>query len=92
MSAVKLYPNDPRVAAVAAGKAYENGDIDKAIELYKKAGNSEEVINNLACCYLKKGDYENAKACLEKLSDSKLTETNANELRKVYLNNKFFGK
>ncbi|MBR3065602.1 MAG: tetratricopeptide repeat protein [Bacteroidales bacterium] len=91
-TAVKLYPNDPRVAAVAAGKAYENGDIDKAIELYKKAGNSEEVINNLACCYLKKGDYENAKACLEKLSDSKLTETNANELRKVYLNNKFFGK
>ena len=91
-SAVKLYPNDPRVAAVAAGKAYENGDIDKAIDLYKKAGNSEEVMNNLACCYLKKGDYENAKACLEKLSDSKLSETNANELRKVYLNNKFFGK
>ena len=91
-TAVKLYPNDPRVAAVAAAKAYEDGNIDKAIELYKKAGNTEEVMNNLACCYLKKGDYENAKACLEKLSDSKLTETNANELRKVYLNNKFFGK
>lgn len=91
-TAVKLYPNDARVAAAAAAKAYENGNIDKAIELYKKAGNSEEVMNNLACCYLKKGDYENAKACLEKLSDSKLSETNANELRKVYLNNKFFNK
>ena len=91
-SAVKLYPNDARVAAAAAAKAYEDGNIDKAIELYKKAGNTEEVMNNLACCYLKKGDYENAKACLEKLGDSKLTETNANELRKVYLNNKFFNK
>lgn len=91
-SAVKLYPNDTRVAAAAAAKAYEDGNIDKAIDLYKKAGNSEEVMNNLACCYLKKGDYENAKACLDKLSDSKLTETNANELRKVYLNNKFFNK
>ena len=91
-SAVKLYPNDQRVAAAAAAKAYEDGNIDKAIDLYKKAGNSEEVMNNLACCYLKKGDYENAKACLEKLSDSKLSETNANELRKVYLNNKFFNK
>jgi len=32
-NAVKLYPNDPRVAAVAAAKAYEAGNIDKAIEL-----------------------------------------------------------
>ena len=91
-NAVKLYPNDPRVAAVAAAKAYEAGNIDKAIELYKKAGNSEEVYNNLAACYLAKGDAENAKACLEKVTDPKLSETNANELRKVVLNNKFFGK
>ena len=90
--AVKLYPNDARVAAVAAAKAYEAGDVDKAIELYKKAGDSEEVMNNLACCYLKKGDYDNAKACLEKAEDLKTAETNANELRKVYLNNKFFSK
>ena len=91
-NAVKLYPNDPRVAAVAAAKAYEAGNIDKAIELYKKAGNSEEVYNNLAACYLAKGDAENAKACLEKVTDPQLSETNANELRKVVLNNKFFGK
>ena len=91
-NAVKLYPNDPRVAAVAAAKAYEACNIDKAIELYKKAGNSEEVYNNLAACYLAKGDAENAKACLEKVTDPKLSETNANELRKVVLNNKFFGK
>ena len=91
-NAVKIYPNDPRVAAVAAAKEYEAGNIDKAIELYKKAGNSEEVYNNLAACYLAKGDAENAKACLEKVTDPKLSETNANELRKVVLNNKFFGK
>ena len=91
-NAVKLYPNDPRVAAVAAAKAYEAGNIDKAIELYKKAGNTEEVYNNLAACYLAKGDAENAKACLEKVTDPQLSETNANELRKVVLNNKFFGK
>lgn len=91
-SAVKLYPNDTRVAAVAAAKAYEDGNIDRAIELYKKAGNSEEVMNNLACCYLKKGDYDNAKACLEKAENLKMAETNANELRKVFLNKKFFNK
>ena len=91
-NAVKLYPNDPRVAAVAAAKEYEAGNIDKAIELYKKAGNTEEVMNNLAACYLAKGDAENAKACLDKVTDPQLSETNANELRKVILNNKFFGK
>ena len=89
--AVELYPNDARVAAAAAAKAYEDGNIDKAIELYKKAGNTEEVYNNLAACYLAKGDAENAKACLEKVTDKKLAETNGNELRKVVLNNKFFG-
>ena len=91
-SAVELYPNDPRVAAVAAERAFADGNIDRAIELYKKAGNTEEVMNNLACCYLKKGDFDNAKACLEKAENLKIAETNANELRKVYLNNKFFGK
>jgi len=80
------------VAAVAAAREYEAGNIDKAIELYKKAGNSEEVMNNLACCYLMKSDFENAKACLEKAENLKTAGTNANELRKVYLNNKFFGK
>jgi len=90
--AVELYPNDARVAAVAAAKAYEAGDVDKAIELYKKAGNTEEVYNNLACCYLVKGDAENAKACLEKAENLKIAETNANELRKVVLNNKYFNK
>jgi len=91
-TAVKLYPNDTRVAAVAAAKAYDKGDIDRAIELYKKAGNTEEVYNNLACCYLLKGDATNAKACLEKAENLKVAETNANELRKVVLNNKFFNK
>ena len=90
--AIKLYPDDARVAAVAAAKEYEAGNIDKAIELYKKAGNTEEVMNNLACCYLLKGDAENAKACLDKAQDLKIAETNANELRKVVLNNKYFGK
>ena len=88
--AIELYPDDARVAAVAAAKEYEAGNIDKAIELYKKAGNSEEVLNNLACCYLLKGDAENAKACLEKAENLKIAETNANELRKVVLNNKYF--
>ena len=91
-NAVKLYPNDARVAAVAAEKFYNDGNIDKALELYKKAGNTEEVYNNLACCYLLKSDFDNAKACLEKADNLKVAETNANELRKVFLNNKFFGK
>ena len=90
--AAKLYPNDTRVAAVVAAREYAEGNIDEAIALYKKAGDSEEVYNNLAACYLAKGDAENAKACLEKVNDQKLRETNTNELRKVVLNNKFFSK
>lgn len=91
-AAEKAYPNDARVSAVAAAREYEAGNIDKAIELYKKAGNTEEVYNNLAACYLAKGDAENAKFYLEKVTDPKLAETNGNELRKVVLNNKFFNK
>ncbi len=90
--AAELYPNDARVAAVAAAAEYKAGNIDKAIELYKKAGNSEEIYNNLAACYLAKGDAENAKKYLDKVSDKKLNDTNSNELRKVVLNNKYFGK
>ena len=90
-TAVRLYPNDTRVASVAAAKAYKDGKIDDAIALYKKAGNTEEVYNNLACCYLLKGDAVNARACLEKAENLKVAETNANELRKVVLNNKYFG-
>ena len=92
VNAVKYYPNDARVAAVAAAKEYEAGNIDKAIELYKKAGDTQEVYNNLAACYLAKGDAENAKKYLDKVNDQKLAETNGNELRKVVLNNKFFNK
>ena len=88
--AVELYPDDARIMAVAAAQEYKDGNIDKAIEYYKKAGNSEEVYNNLACCYLAKGDADNARACLEKVNNKKLAETNANELRKVVLNNKYF--
>ena len=90
--AAELYPDDARVASVVAAAEYKAGNIDKAIELYKKAGNTEEVYNNLAACYLAKGDAENAKKCLEKVTDKKLAETNGNELRKVVLNNKYFGK
>ena len=88
--AVELYPDDARIMAVAAAQEYKDGNIDKAIEYYKKAGNTEEVYNNLACCYLAKGDADNARACLEKVNNKKLAETNANELRKVVLNNKYF--
>ena len=88
--AANLYLDDARVAAVAAAREYAKGNIDKAIELYMNAGNSEEVYNNLACCYLKKGDAEAARACLEKAENLKVAATNANELRKVVLNNKYF--
>ncbi|MCR5710727.1 MAG: hypothetical protein K6G79_09640 [Bacteroidales bacterium] len=91
-NAVKLYPDDARVAAVAAAREYAAGNIDKAIELYKKAGNTAEVMNNLAACYLKKGDAKAAQACLEKAESLGIAETNANELRKVILNNKYFGQ
>lgn len=91
-TAVKLYPNDQRVLKVAAAAAYKAGDVDKAIELYNKVDKTEEVYNNLAACYLMKGDVENARICLEKVTNSKLFDSNENELRKVMLNNKYFSK
>lgn len=89
--ALELYPNDEVLNAIAASKAYANGEYDDAIKYYKKAGNSQEVMNNLACAYLMACDPDNAKACLDKAKDLKVAESNANEYRKVVLNNKYFG-
>jgi Outer membrane protein and related peptidoglycan-associated (lipo)proteins len=88
--AVELYPNDERINAIAAEQARKAGNIDEAIEYYKKAGDSAEAMNNLGCCYLLAGDADNAKVCLDKAKDLNVAESNANELRKVVLNNKYF--
>lgn len=88
--AVELYPDDERLNAMAGDQARRAGKIAEAIEFYKKAGNNVEAMNNLGCCYLLAGDAENAKVCLDKADKLSVAESNANELRKVVLNNKYF--
>ena len=63
--ALELYPEDKDLNAVAAQHAAQAGEYQIAIDLYKKAGDSKEVLNNLACCYYAIGDIETAKEYLK---------------------------
>lgn len=90
--AVEIYPNDPQINAVAAEAAKTAGNIDAALKYYEKAGDSKEAYNNQGCCWLLKGNSDKAKACFDKAQDLDVAEGNANELRKVILNNKYFAK
>jgi Flp pilus assembly protein TadD len=87
--AVEIYDNETLYAIAAKAEA-NAGNYDQAIEYYKKAGDSKEVMNNIACCYLLKGDAKNAEKYLEKTKGLDVYEGNQNELRKVVLNNKYF--
>lgn len=90
--ALSLYPNDKELNAVVANGEYMAGKYNQAIEHFKKAGNAPEVMNNLGCCYLQTGDAEAAKACFEKAGNMKEAEENAEEVRKVVLNNRYFAE
>lgn len=90
--ALEIYPNDDRINAIAGNAAKEAGNIDAALAYFQKAGDTPEAYNNQACCWLLKGNADKAKACLEKAKSLKVYEGNANEVRKVVLNNKYFSK
>ncbi|MBR4660133.1 MAG: hypothetical protein IKO77_01750, partial [Bacteroidales bacterium] len=64
----------------------------KAIEHYKKAGTTEEVMNNLGACYLLVGDADAAEACFAKAGNLPALDKNYEELDKVRINNKYFPK
>ncbi|HPB88959.1 MAG: hypothetical protein KBB35_03300 [Bacteroidales bacterium] len=87
--AVEIYDNESLYAIAAKAEA-NAGNYDQAIAYYEKAGDSKEVMNNIACCYLLKGDSKNAEKYLEKTKGLDVYEGNRNELRKVVLNNKYF--
>ncbi|MDD4669459.1 MAG: hypothetical protein PHG78_00325 [Bacteroidales bacterium] len=88
--AVEIYPNDSRINSIAAERAKNAGNIDAALSYYQKAGNSPEAYNNQGCCWLLKGNAEKAQECFNKAKGLDVAEGNANEVRKVVLNNKFF--
>lgn len=90
--ALEIYPDDQKLNAVIATIEYQNGNYEKAAECYKNAGNDPVIMNNLGCCYLKLGNAEAAKACFEKAGDSREAASNAKEVRRVVLNNKYFAK
>ena len=90
--ALSLYPDDETLNAIAGQKAIEAGDIDKAINCFKKAGDSAEVMNNLGGCYLIKGDVENAAKCYDKAKELSVAAQNAQELKELKINQKYFNK
>lgn len=89
--ALELYPNDPQINGIAANVAKDAGKIDSALNYYQKAGNTPEAYNNQGCCWLLKGDAVKAQECFDKANDLSVAEGNANEVRKVILNTKYFG-
>ena len=90
--ALSLYPDDQKLNAVAGQRAIEAGDIDKAIKCFQKAGESAEVMNNLGGCYLIKGDVENAAKCYDKAKELSVAAQNAQELKELKINQKYFNK
>ena len=63
--ALEIYPADEGVNAVVATHEYEAGNYEAAIAHYKKAGSSNEVLNNIGCCYNALGDVASAKEYLK---------------------------
>ena len=88
--ALKYYPNDETINAVAGQQALAAGDVDKAIKYFEKAGDSEENMNNLGGCWLIKGDVDKAVSYYEKAGN--LAAKNAKEVKHQKINNKYFGK
>ncbi len=87
-----LYPDSEALNAFAAERALADFNVAKAIEHYKKAGTTEEVMNNLGACYLLVGDADAAEACFAKAGNLPALDKNYEELDKVRINNKYFPK
>ncbi len=63
--------NNDKVYLTNLGNLYfRSGRIDKAMEIYQEVLNKDpyfyNALNNLARCYMEKGDYEKARSLLEK--------------------------
>jgi len=90
--ATELYPDCQELFAFAGFGAYQEGKYAEAAQYYKKAGDSQEVMNNLGCCYLQLQDVPAAEACFEKAGDLNVAPANVIETRKVSLNKHYFSK
>ena len=89
---LELYPNDPRINAIAGDMAVAQKDYKAAVNYYKKSGNSPEVFNNLGCCSLLAGDTDAAKEYFKKAEQLPESEYNAVLIRKAALNKRYFNK
>jgi len=88
--ALEIYPDYAALYAIAASKEYKNENYDKSIEFLQKAGDSIEINNNIASCYMMLGDYDNAKKYLDMTKGLYVYGSQSRELRKVYHNNRFY--
>lgn len=85
--AVRLFPDDPVANINAAIQEIEMGAVDKAIERLKNI-DLPEAQNNLGVAYVKKENFEAAKACFKKAADAGNNTATANlsELEKFLAN------
>ena len=81
--ALKYYPNSEVVNAAAAKCAVDKGDYKKAVEYYLKAGDSKEVANNLAACYIMMGNKAEAEKALAKAKGIDEYNVNVKEVKKL---------
>ncbi len=80
---LKYYPESEPMNAVAGDLAVKDGNIDAALSYYQKAGDSKEAYNNQACCWILKGNKDEAKACLDKAKGIDQYDPNCKELSKL---------
>jgi len=92
LKAAEVYPENESINAFAGCAAASKGQYAQSIEFYKKAVDTPEVANNMGCSYLMLGDANSAKACFDKCANLSTAASNAVELRKVVLNNRYFAK
>ena len=87
---IALYPDSQALNAFAAERALADFNVAAAIEHYKKAGDSEAVMNNLGACYLLIGDADAAEACFQRAGELEQLDKNLQELNELRINRKYF--
>ena len=80
---LKYYPENPYLNAIAANQAKEAGDYAKALEYYKKAGDSKEAYNNQACCLMLLGEKSAAKKALDKAKGLEQYDYNKKQIKRL---------
>lgn len=80
---LELYPESEYLSNIAAKCAVAEGDYEKAIEYLRKAGDSNEVVNNIGVCYMLLGNKTQARVAFLHAWGIPEASENLIQLRKV---------